>query len=101
MESAFPFYLEPSSLATSMLPVLRKGGVYVAFLLLFQTRPLFGELSKSKLSKLYGDEAESRCEPSCRNAIPTLRDISEASRGISVSTLRDVSQATERYRSAP
>ena len=82
-----------------MLPVLRKGGVYVAFLLLFQTRPLFGELSKSKLSKLYGDEAESRCEPSCRNAIPTLRDISEAPRGISVSPLSVVSGELEGYQS--
>ena len=33
--SAFPFYLEPPSLATSMLPVLRKGVAYVAILLLF------------------------------------------------------------------
>lgn len=46
-----------------MLPVLRKGGVYVAFLLLLQTRPHFRELSKSKPSKLYGGEVESRCEP--------------------------------------
>lgn len=46
-----------------MLPILREGVVYVAFLLLFQTCPHFGELSKSKLSKLYGDEAKSRCEP--------------------------------------
>ena len=46
-----------------MLPILSKGGVYVAFLLLFQRRPHFGELSKSKLSKLYGGEVESRCEP--------------------------------------
>ena len=45
-----------------MLPSLREGVVCDAFLLLFQTRPLFGELSKSKLSKLYGDEAKSRCK---------------------------------------
>ena len=83
-----------------MLHGLGEGGVYVAFLQLFQTCPHFGELSKSKPSKLYGDEAESRCEPSCRNAIPTLRDISEASRGISVSALSAVSQKAERYRSA-
>ena len=46
-----------------MLPVLREGVAYVAFLPLFQTHPSFGVLSKSKPSKLYGDEAESRCEP--------------------------------------
>ena len=46
-----------------MLPVLRARLIYGAFLLLFQTRPHFGELSKSKPSKLYGGEAESRCEP--------------------------------------
>lgn len=78
-----------------MPPSLGEGGIYVAFLQLFQTCPHFGELSKSKLGKLYGDEAESRGEPSYRNAIPTLRDISEASRGISVSTPMDVSQAAE------
>ena len=46
-----------------MLLSLGVGVVYVAFLLLFQTHPHFGELSKSKPSKLYDDEAESRCEP--------------------------------------
>ena len=45
-----------------MLLSLGEGVVYVAFLRLFQTHPHFGELSKSKPSKLYGDEAESRCE---------------------------------------
>ena len=46
-----------------MLPVLRARLIYGAFLLLFQTRPHFGELSKSKPSQLYSDEAKSRCEP--------------------------------------
>lgn len=45
-----------------MLPSLREGVVNTAFLLLFQTRPHFGEPSKSKPSKLYSDEAKSRCE---------------------------------------
>ncbi len=45
-----------------MLLSLGEGGVYVAFLRLFQTHPHFGKLSKSKPSKLYDDEAESRCE---------------------------------------
>lgn len=54
-----------------MLPILREGVVYVAFLLLFQTHPHFGELSKSKPSKLYGDEVESRYEP--RAEMPSQR----------------------------
>ena len=49
-----------------MLLSLGEGVVYVAFLRLFQTHPHFGELSKSKPSKLYGDEAKSRCEPRTR-----------------------------------
>lgn len=60
-----------------MLLRLGEGVVYVAFLLLFQPRPHFGELSKSKPSKLYDDEAESRCEPSCRKAITKPKDISQ------------------------
>ena len=64
-----------------MLFSLGVGVVYVAFLRLFQTRPHFGELSKSKPCKLYGDEAKSRCEPSCRKAITKPRDISQPSEG--------------------
>ena len=52
-----------------MLLSLGAGVVYVAFLLLFQTRPHFGERSKFKPSKLYGDEAKPRCEP--RAEIPS------------------------------
>lgn len=76
-----------------MLLSLGEGVVYVAFLRLFQTHPHFGELSKSKPSKLYGDEAESRCKPCV--------EMPSQSQRISVSPLMDGSQKAEGYQSAP